>query len=71
MTDTSVEVSVTYVIEPFGIVKTVDYIAEFVPGKLKLSCGDVFSTVEIVKVSGLAEDISDALYEDFILEVSI
>lgn len=71
VTDTAVEVSVTYVIEPFGVVKTVDYIANLAPGELKLSCGDVFSIAKNVEVGGLASDIGDALYEDFILEALI
>ena len=68
VTDTSLEVSVTYVIEPFGVVKTLDYIVNLKPGTLSLSCGDTFSTKGVVTVGKLAADISDALYEDFVLE---
>jgi hypothetical protein len=67
-TDTTLECSVTYVVEPFGIVKTIDYEALLDPDRLAVTCGDVFSIAGVVNVYELAESISNALYADFVYE---
>lgn len=66
--DYTFDVSVTYIIEPFDIVKTVDYWGKLVPGELKLSSGDDVPTTGVLDIGELATTVSDILRDDFVEE---
>ena len=67
--DYTLDVSVTYIIEPFDIVKTVDYWGKLVPGELKLSSGDDVSTTGVLDIGELATAVSHVLRDAFVDEV--
>lgn len=62
--------SVTYVIEPFGISKTIDYTVSVYPNELQVSCLDSTPLDGIVNLKELAKIIESRVYEDFRSELS-
>lgn len=69
--DYTCDLSVTYVIEPFGIAKTNDYEVRVCPDKLHVSAlGDISFDDSPVDVEELARVVDSLVYEDFREECS-
>ena len=66
--DCTLDVSVTYIIEPFDIVKTCDYWCKLTPGELKLSSGDDVPTSDVPDIGETATLVSRVLRDAFVDE---
>lgn len=61
--------SVTYVIQPFGVEKTIDYSLSLTPTELRMGCLGDESLDEEVDIEALAEHIGSEVYEDLRSEI--
>ena len=69
--DYTFDLSVTYVIEPFGVAKTIDYEVRVYPDKLHVSVPDDISFDDSpVDIDELAQVVDSLVYEDFREECS-
>ena len=66
--DVNCEPAVTYVIQPFGTIKTNDCRFKLSPGKLTLNIGEGFSTSTSGDLDELSTIVSNILFEDFARE---
>ena len=57
--------SVTYIVQPFGIEKTIDYEISVTPTELRVGCLGSESFDEKVDIEALAGYIDSEVYEDF------
>lgn len=62
--------SVTYVIDPFDISKTIDYEVSVSPNELRVSCVDAVSLTGVVDLKELAGIVCSWVREDFRSELS-
>lgn len=61
--------SVTYVIEPFDISKTIDYEVSVYPNELRVSCIGAVPLGKTVDLKELAVIVGSRIYEDFRSEI--
>lgn len=61
--------SVTYVIQPFGVEKTIDYEMSITPTELRMGCLGYEALDEKVDLENLAGRIESEVYEDFRSEI--
>lgn len=61
--------SVTYVIQPFGVEKTIDYAFSLTPTELRMGCLGNGDLDEKVDLEALAGHIDSEVYEDFRSEI--
>ncbi len=61
--------SVTYVIQPFAVEKTIDYSIRITPTELRMGCLGTEALDEEVDIEALAGHIESEVYEDFRSEI--